>query len=194
MNSLEGTLYFVGEVTNHSPDSTAIAPAAELKLMKRGRVIETTDLNFSDLPPGGHTPAFFTWDGEPNDFDHVEIRWKPVQGYPAQAHGHPRLQTTITDRKTQPGTVTINFSRTFHFVTATVKGTVSNQGDATATGVQLYLTLRDSLGRVTGFKEKDLGQLGPGQSIEYEVDADQWGEPVASFSTEALSASEPVLK
>jgi hypothetical protein len=194
MKDTEGALYYVGEVVNHSRDTTAIAPTAEMALVKNGRTVETSDLNFSDLPPGGHSPAYFSWDGSTSDFDHIVFRWKPVQGYPTASASHPRLETTITGRKMTPGSVTVNFTYTYHYVSADVQGTVTNRGDGTAKGIQLYLTLRDAKGDVTGFKEKDLNQLAPGQSVNFDLDADQWGNPVTSLDVEALAVTEPLLK
>ncbi len=193
MNDIDGKLYFVGEVVNHSTDTTAIAPTVGMTLFKGGRKLESTDLEFSDLPPGAHSPAYFTWDGGPRDIDRFQFHWKPVQSYPAGASGHPQLQTTITNKKLTPGTVEVNFTSTYHFVTADVEGTVTNRGSSTATGIQLYLTLRDAQGRVTGFKEQDLQQIAPGQSVEYKISADQWDGPVASLDVAALPVSEPVF-
>ena len=194
MKDTEGTLYYVGEVINHSRDTTAIAPTAEMALVKNGHTVETSDLNFSDLPPGGHSPAYFSWSGDTRDFDQIVFRWKPVQGYAAASGGHPRLETGITGRKMTPGSVTVNFTYTYHFVSAQVQGTVTNRGEGTGKGIQLYLTLRDAKGNVTGFKEKDLNQLAPGQTVNFDLTADQWGNPVASLDVEALAVTEPLLK
>jgi len=193
MKDTEGYLFYVGEVSNHSPDHTAIAPSVQMGVVKGGRVVETSDLNFSDLPPGGHTPAFFQWKGDTRDIDSLQFRWKPVQGYATAGRNHPRLETTITGKKMTPGSVTVNFSYTYRFVTADVQGTVTNRGDATATGIQLYLTLRDAKGRVTGYKEKDLDPIAPGEQQQYDISADQWGDPVASIDVQALAASQPKL-
>ena len=190
MNDIEGKLWFVGEVVNHSADRTAVAPSVQMGIVKNGRVVETSDLNFDDLPPGGHSPAYFTWDGEPRDVQNFVFRWKPVVGYIAATANHPRLETTITNRKLTPGSVTVNFAYTYHFMSAEVQGTVTNRGNAAAQGVHLYLTLRDAKGRVTGFKEKDLDPLAPGEQVQYDVDADQWGDPVASMDVEALLTSQ----
>jgi hypothetical protein len=193
MKDTEGALYYVSEVVNRSRDTTAIAPTAEMALVKNGRTVETSDLNFSDLPPG-HSPAYFSWDGSTSDFDHIVFRWKPVQGYSAASASHPRLETTITGKKMTPGSVTVNFTYTYHFVSAAVQGTVINRGDSIGKGIQLYLTLRDAKGNVTGFKEKDLNQFAPGQSVNFDLTADQWGDPVTSLDVEALAVTEPLLK
>ena len=190
MNDIDGHLIFVGEVVNHSTDTTAIAPTVGMTLYKGGRKLESTDLEFSDLPPGGHSPAFFTWDGSPGDINHYEFHWKPVQAYtPGQPH--PRLETTITSKTMTPGTLQVNFGPVFHYVSAEVHGTVTNRGDALAKGIQLYLTLHDARGRITGFKEQDLQQLAPGQTIAYTISADQWDDPIASLDAAALPVSEP---
>ncbi len=193
MNDIDGHLYFVGEVVNHSTDTTAIAPAVGMTLFKGGRRLESTDLEFSDLPPGAHSPAYFTWDGAPRDIDHFEFHWKPVQAYTQGQPHHPRLETTITSKKMTPGSLTVNFGPVFHFVTAEVHGSVTNRGDTLARGIQLYLTLRDAHGRITGFKEQDLQQLAPGQTVEYTIDADQWDDPIASLEAAALPVTEPNL-
>ena len=193
MNDIDGHLYFVGEVVNHSTDTTAIAPTVGMMLYKGGHRLESTDLEFSDLPPGAHSPAFFTWDGNPGDINHFEFRWKPVQAYtPGQPH--PRLETTITSKTLTPGTLQVNFGPVFHYVSAEVHGTVTNRGDALAKGIQLYLTLHDARGRITGFKEQDLQQLAPGQTVSYTITADQWDDPIASLDAAALPVTEPNLK
>ncbi len=193
MNDIDGHLFFVGEVVNHSPDTTAIAPVVGLTLYKGSRKLESTDLEFSDLPPGGHSPAYFTWAGSPGDLNHFEFHWKPVQAYAQGQPHHPRLETTITTRKLTPSSLTVNFGPVFHYVVAEVHGTVTNRGDALAQGIQLYLTLRDARGRITGFKEQDLQQLGPGQTVEYTIEADQWDDPVASLEASALAVTQPDL-
>ncbi len=192
MKDIDGKLYYVGEVTNRSATEVAIAPTLEVSVLKGTKTIESTELNFSDLPPGASSPAFFSWDGNTTDFNHIVFRWKPVQGYPAAEPRHPRLTTTITDKKLTPGTVEINFTYTYHYTNAEVKGTVTNRGDATAKGMQLYLTLHDAQGRVTGFKEKDMASMAPGETVSYDIDADQWDAPIASIDVTAFAAT-PIL-
>ena len=190
MNDIEGKLWFVGEVVNRSPDRTAVAPSVQLGIVKNGHVVETRDLSFNDLPPGAHSPVSFTWDGEPRDVQNFTYRWKPALGYLAAAADHPHLETAVTGRKMTPGSVTVNFSYTYRFVTAEVQGTVTNRGDATARGAQLYLTLRDAKGRVSGFKAQSLDPIAPGEQVRFDIEADQWGDPVATVDVEALPALE----
>jgi len=193
MKDTEGTLYYVGEVVNRSPDHTAMAPTLQLGIVKNRRVVETSDLSFSDLPPGGHSPAYFSWNGDPHDIDTMEFHWKPVQGYLASSPKHPRLEAVIMARKMTPASVTVNFSYTYHYVSADVEGIVTNRGDAVASGVQLYLTLRDASGHVTGFKEKDLDPVAPGEATHFTISADQWGNPVASMDVQAVAVSPSTL-
>ena len=193
MKDVDDHLYFVGEVTNHSPNMTALAPAVGMTIFKNGRKLETTDLEFSDLPPGAHAPAWFTWDGAYNDIDHYQFKWKPVQARPSAQPHQARLVTTLDSKTLTPTNVEVNFSYTFRYVTADCHGTVTNRGDATAKGIQLYLILHDAQGRVTGFKEKDLNQLAPGQSVDWQLAADQWSNPIATVEAEALPVTDPNL-
>jgi hypothetical protein len=193
MKDTEGSLYYVGEVVNRSPDRTAVSPSVRMNVVKGGRVRESSDLDLCDLPPGAHSPIFFRWSGDPRDIDRLQFVWKPVQGYAAAEAHHPRLEATITSRKMTPGTVTVNFSYTYHYVSAEVQGTVTNRGDTTAHGIQLYLTLRDPKGRITGFREKDLDPIGPGEQVQYDISADQWDDAVASMDVQALALSEAKL-
>jgi len=52
-----------------------------------------------------------------------------------------------------------------------VRGSVANQGSATATGVNVVLTTYDDTGRVTGFRQFPVGEgtLPPGATAEFEI-------------------------
>ena len=193
MNDIDDNLWFLGEVTNRSPDHTAIAPSVQLAIVKNGHIVETRDLSFNDLPPRGHAPVAFKWGGEPSEVQHMVYRWKPVTGYRETVSNHAQLEVNVDGRKMIPGSVTVNFAYTYRFVTAQVQGTVTNRGNATARGAKLYLTLYDAKGRVSGFKVQPLNPVAPGEQVRYDMEAEQWGDPVATVDVEALPNSETNL-
>ncbi|WP_419805181.1 FxLYD domain-containing protein [Terriglobus sp.] len=193
MNDTDGNLWFVGEVTNRSPDRIAIAPAVQLLIQRGGHTLETRDLSLSDLPPRGHVPVSFEWGGEAAEVQQIVYRWKPVLSYPKTRANPTQLVISVENRTRTPGSVTVNFSYTYHFVTEKVQGTVTNHGDAIARNVEVYLTLYDAKNHVTGFKARSLKPIAPGEQVRYEIEAEQWGDPVKAVDVEALTTSDSKL-
>lgn len=192
---IEGGIHYVGEVINTSPDKTALAPATNMRMLRNGKTVESTSMSFDDLPPGGHMPAYFEYSGDDNHFDHIVFQWKPT-AMPQTNQREPKLVADITSKKSSQSSSTINFTYTFHFTTVNVSGMVTNQGTATADGYRVFLILRDTQKRITGYTMKDFDSpLAPGAVAHFEdISADQWDKPVAAIEVVALTVTKSSLE
>jgi hypothetical protein len=184
---------FLGEVTNTSPNQTAIAPVATMTLTRNGQTVESAEHEFPDLAPGAHVPVYFRYDGDPRSFDAMVFTWKPTQSYAVGAARYPKLVATVGKHELGRGEDS-DFDRVYHYVYQRVTGTIVNNGEGAAKNIRLYVILRDSKGDITGYDRDEVGtRLEPGESTDFDVNATQWGGPVASVEAVALPTSPPPL-
>jgi hypothetical protein len=184
---------FLGELTNTSPDRVAIAPTVKLTLTRGGTTIDSAEHHFPDLAPGAHVAVFFHYEGPTRSFDRMNFVWKPTKSYLQGAPRHPRLVTTVLSQK-QESSDTLHVAERFRYWFIRVHGSITNQGDREAKGVNIYVLLRDAKGQLTGYERSTVREtIAPGATVMFDSAAVIWGEPSVGVEAVALPVTPPSL-
>lgn len=173
---------YMSEIVNHSKDTIAISPAAVISMFDGSTVDGTTKFALAYLYPGERFPLQV----DPKRADRItqtRIEWKPMR---KAALPGPRLplEVTVDGTRATTGSVLLNFSQRFVYKAVEVKGSVRNPGTTIVRKAQVWVSLRDDKGQLTGIQRvENLPAIAPGDSVPFEARVEQQGRDFASVGT-----------
>lgn len=174
---------YLTELVNRSRDMIAVSPGAVISHFDGNQQGATTPLSgLAYLYPGERYPLVL----DPRRADRItqtRIEWKPMRRAALPGPRVP-LEVHVTGTRAATSSVLVNFSQRFTYKYAEVSGSIKNPGATLVRKPQLWMSLRDREGRLTGYQMvENLPAIAPGESVPFQAKVKQYGRDFASVGT-----------
>ena len=170
---------YLGEIGNDSPDSIVLKPRLTIRFFN----------DFDEVSTVRVAPAAMLYPGERLPFrikvkapyTRYQLEWANMKGAPLPGPREP-AQISIIKRTAERGSVLVNFSHRYAYKYVSYRGILENTGEQRIKNGIVYITLYDANGEISGFEEKQLGNINlmPGGKYPFEMNVKQFGGDFAS--------------